>query len=51
MIYYTIFSYLFMIGVNAGQENSIPLWNKILAPLVLPIVLGKLCSKLYDSIS
>lgn len=40
MLYYVIFTYLFLIGAKT-VENTIPVWNIVLAPVTLPILLGR----------
>ena len=40
MIYYIIFCYLFMIGVKL-EDETVPNWNILFAPIIIPIVLGK----------
>jgi hypothetical protein len=40
MIYYIIFSYLFLIGTKMEHEN-LPLWNLLFAPITFPMLLGQ----------
>jgi hypothetical protein len=40
LYFYIIFSYLFVIG-GATANNNIPVWNIVLSPIVLPILLGR----------
>jgi hypothetical protein len=39
ILYYIIFSYLFLIGVYI--EVKTPKWNVVLSPLIVPVLLGK----------
>jgi len=39
LYYYIAFSYLFLIGI--GTEQKLSLWNILLAPITLPILLGR----------
>ena len=41
LIFYCIFSYLFVLGV-AIESDNLPFWNVCLSPLVMPVMLGKL---------
>lgn len=41
LYFYIVFSYLFLIG--ARSVKKLPLWNNLFAPIVLPIILGRMC--------
>jgi hypothetical protein len=44
LYFYIGFSYLFMLGAKMENERM-PLWNFLLAPIVMPVSLGVLSNK------
>ena len=49
LTFYIIFSYLFMFGAMTANDRM-PVWNFTLAPLVLPMALGRGLSLFIDKI-
>jgi len=47
IVFYVIFSYLVLLGIKFGDMN-LPLWNIAIAPIALPILLGKWLAINFD---
>lgn len=46
MILYIVFSYLFLIGIRI-EEEEMDGWNVLFAPITMPVILGKLATRMY----
>lgn len=49
MIYYVIFSYLVLVGIESQKEIA-SLWNFALAPITFPIMIGMFLAKVSKSL-
>jgi len=46
MLYYILFTYMFLLGVGLESTDA-PFWNLLLAPIVFPVLLGKWFAKTF----